>query len=110
MCGKCVVDTFTLTCSRHLAKHIANALMHSGRRLSNTNEVQDIWGINQRLTCLAVVLLVISSNTDVNALIYSVSLGNCWHPMVFERHQTSQALETFILRCLLLLRASSKIV
>lgn len=44
MCGECVVDTFTLTCSRHLAKHIANTLMHSGRCLSNTNKVQDIWG------------------------------------------------------------------
>jgi hypothetical protein len=44
---------------------------------------------------------VISSNTDVIALIHSVSLDNCWHPMVVERHHTSQALETFILRCLL---------
>jgi hypothetical protein len=64
-------------------------------------EFRTFEAINQRSTCLAVVLLVISSNTDVIALIYSVSLDNCWHSMVFERHQTSQALGTFILRRLL---------
>lgn len=64
-------------------------------------EFKTFEAINQRSTCLAVVLLVISSNTDVIALIYSVSLDNCWHSMVFERHQTSQALGTFILRRLL---------
>jgi hypothetical protein len=37
----------------------------------------------------------------VIALIHSISLDNCWHLMVFERHQTSQALGTFILRRLL---------